>query len=65
MLGLVSVPTSNDGYPYVASKKSEAFHKITCKHVATIKEENLIYYQSLEEALATGRRWCKTCDPEE
>jgi micrococcal nuclease len=65
MLGLVSVPTSNDGYQYVASKKSEAFHKITCKHVATIKEENLIYFHSLEEAQASGRRGCKNCKPEE
>jgi len=65
MLGLVSVPTSNDGYQYVASKKSKVFHKMACEHVANIKEKNLIYYHRLEDAQASGRRECKTCDPEE
>jgi competence protein ComEC len=65
MLGLVSVPTSKDGYQYAASKKSKAFHKISCPHVGTIKEENLIYFQSLEEAQKSGRRGCKQCKPEE
>jgi hypothetical protein len=50
MLGLVTVPISKDGYQYTASKKSKVFHKITYKHVATIKEENLINFYSLEEA---------------
>lgn len=65
MLGLVSAPTSNDGYQYVASKKSKVFHKMTCEHIATIKEENLIYFHSLEEAQVSGRRGCKKCNPEE
>jgi hypothetical protein len=52
-------------YQYVTSKKSKVFHKITCEHVATIKEENLIYFQSLEEAQKSGRRGCKQCKPEE
>ena len=43
MLGLVSTPTSDDGYQYIASKKSKVFHNITCKHVGTIKEDNLIF----------------------
>jgi competence protein ComEC len=64
MLGLVSVPTSNDGYQYAASKKSKVFHKISCPHVGTIKEDNLILFNTLEEAQASGRRGCKTCDPE-
>jgi methylphosphotriester-DNA--protein-cysteine methyltransferase len=64
MLGLVSVPTTNNGHQYAASKKSKVFHKMTCEHVATIKEDNLIFFTTLEEALATGRRGCKTCDPE-
>ena len=54
-----------DSYLYVTSKKSETFHKITCEHVVTIKEENLIYFHSLEEALSSGRRGCKQCKPEE
>ena len=54
-----------DGYLYVASKKSKVFHKISCEHVATTKEDNLIYFQSLEEAEKSGRRGCKNCKPEE
>ena len=65
MLGLVSVPTTDNGSQYVASKNSKVFHKITCPHVATIKEENLLYFHSLEEALSSGRRGCKQCKPEE
>jgi len=64
MLGLVSVPISDDGYQYAASKKSEVFHKMTCKHVATIKEENLIHFHSLGEAQASGRKGCKNCKPD-
>jgi competence protein ComEC len=64
MFGLVSIPTTNNGHQYAASKKSKVFHKISCPHVATIKEDNLIFFTTLEEALATGRRGCKTCDPE-
>jgi methylphosphotriester-DNA--protein-cysteine methyltransferase len=65
MLGLVAVPISKDGYQYAASKKSKVFHKITCEHVATIKEENLIYFHSLEEAQKSGRRGCKQFKPKE
>ena len=65
MLGLVSVPTTDNGSQYVASKKSKVFHKITCPHVGTIKEENLLYFHSLEEALSSGRRGCKQCKPDE
>ena len=65
MLGLVSVPTSNDDYQYVASKKSKVFHKMTSEHADTIKEENLIYFHSLEEAQVSGRRGCKQCKLEE
>lgn len=54
-----------DIYQYATSKKSKVFHNITCEHVTTIKEENLIYFHSLEEAKASGRRGCKNCKPEE
>jgi methylphosphotriester-DNA--protein-cysteine methyltransferase len=53
-----------DGYLYVTSKKSKVFHKMTCEQVATIKEDNLIYFHSLEESQKSGRRGCKQCTPE-
>ena len=52
-----------DGYLYVASKKSKVFHKMTCEQVATIKEDNLIYFHSLEESQKSRRRGCMTCKP--
>ena len=64
MLGLVAVPITDDGYQYVALKKSKVFHNITREHVATIKEDNLIYFHSLEESQKSGRRGCKQCTPE-
>jgi len=65
MLGLVSATTADDGYQYVASKNLKVFHKMACEHVLTIKKENLSYFHSLEEALASGRRGCKQCKPDE
>ena len=41
---------------YAASKKSKVFHKSTCVHVGTIKEDNLIFFNTLEEALAREKR---------
>jgi hypothetical protein len=35
------------------------------EYVATIKEENLIHFHSLEEAQASWRKGCKNCKPEE
>jgi len=64
-LEIMSKPAIEDGYLYVASKKSEVFHNITCEHVASIKEENLLYFHSLEEAEKSERRGCKNCKPEE
>jgi methylphosphotriester-DNA--protein-cysteine methyltransferase len=64
-LEIMSKQTMEDSNLYVASKKSEAFHKIICKHVVTIKEENLIHFHSLEEAQASWRKGCKNCKPEE
>jgi len=38
---------------------------MTCPHVGTIKEDNLIFFNTLEEAKASGRRGCKKCKTEE
>jgi competence protein ComEC len=48
---------------YAASAKSEVFHHVTCPHVAAISESNLVFFSTREEAIASGRRPCKTCDP--
>lgn len=50
-------------YKYAASKDSEVFHYIDCSNVARIKPENLILFKTRKEAIASGRRLCKTCKP--
>ena len=50
-------------YKYAASKNSDVFHYISCSYVATIKPENLILFKTREEAIASGRRPCKKCNP--
>ena len=52
---------SESNAPYVASKNSNIFHKPSCPHAETIKPENMIQFNSLEEAKASGRRGCKKC----
>lgn len=53
----------NQEYKYAASKDSEVFHYIDCSNVARIKPENLILFKTRKEAIASGRRLCKTCKP--
>ena len=53
----------NKNWKYVASKKSNVFHLPNCKWAQKIKPENLIGFASREEAVASGRRPCKTCMP--
>jgi hypothetical protein len=50
-------------YEYVASKNSKVFHKRDCRAAARISPENLIGFNSREEAINSGRRPCKICKP--
>jgi hypothetical protein len=53
--------TVQDGY--VASKNGKVFHKPDCRAVKRIAVENLINYNSMNEAVKDGRRACKLCEP--
>lgn len=48
---------------YVASKNSDVFHHPWCRWAKKIYPSNLITFKSREEAVASGRRPCKTCNP--
>lgn len=48
---------------YVASKKSDVFHYPDCYWANKIAPYNLIKFKSREEAIASGRRPCKVCNP--
>ncbi len=50
-------------YKYGASENSKVFHRPDCHWVKQIKPENLVGYNSRDEALKAGRRPCKQCKP--
>jgi len=49
--------------PYVASVLREPFHKSTCRWAKKIHTENLVGYDSREDAVADKHRSCKVCKP--
>ena len=55
--------TETQEYKYAASKNSDVFHYLSCSYVATITSGNLILFKTREEAIASGRRPCKKCNP--
>jgi len=50
-------------HKYVASKSSVIFHKLGCRWAQNISKENLVTYNSKDEAIKAGKRSCKTCNP--
>jgi competence protein ComEC len=48
---------------YLASKKSEVFHNPDCEWAGKISGDNLIRFDSYEEAIASGRRPARCCNP--
>jgi hypothetical protein len=50
-------------YKYVSSKNSQVFHSPNCRSVKRIKAENLVGYNSRDEAIQAGKRPCKVCKP--
>jgi hypothetical protein len=58
----VQAGQQND-YEYVASKNSKVFHKKDCRAAARISPENLIGFKTRDEAIQSGRRPCKICNP--
>ncbi len=47
--------------PFVASEIRPHFHRPECKWVLEISTENLVRYSSHAEAVAAGKKPCKTC----
>lgn len=48
---------------FVASKNSKVFHKPGCPFAQKISSKNLVSYDSREQAVAAGKRPCKSCNP--
>ena len=48
---------------YVASSRSQVFHRADCKSAAKISATNLVRYATREEAIQAGKRPCPECNP--
>lgn len=55
--------TSNTSPMYVGSKNSDKFHKLSCSSAKRIKNANLRYFYSRQEAINAGYVPCKRCNP--
>ena len=49
---------------FVASKHGEKYHTGDCRHAASIREENLIAFDTAEAAVAAGYAPCDVCLPD-
>jgi methylphosphotriester-DNA--protein-cysteine methyltransferase len=48
---------------YVASKNSDVFHIASCHYVDRIYDSNKIWFNTISQAEASGRRGCYVCKP--
>lgn len=48
---------------YIASKTSKVFHRSDCPHAKRLDASKTIAFSNRQDAAATGRRPCKTCNP--
>lgn len=48
--------------PYVASKAGSRYHHITCPGAKQIKEDNKIYFRTVQAAMAAGYSKAANCD---
>jgi phosphatidylserine/phosphatidylglycerophosphate/cardiolipin synthase-like enzyme len=48
---------------YVASSRSQVFHRPSCKGAAKISEKNLVHYATRDEAIQAGKKPCPECNP--
>ncbi len=63
-LGIWVIPTPPEKY-YVASKHSQGlvFHRPECQWARKIKNDNLVRFDTKDEALDLGYSPCRTCKP--
>lgn len=50
-------------YNYVGSAESDKYHKPSCRWTDKINDENLVHFDTVEEAQAAGYTACGTCNP--
>ena len=50
-------------YLFTGSNSSDVFHKSHCHSVGKISSENIVRYKTRQEAVKSGKRPCKWCNP--
>ena len=48
---------------FVASARSQVFHRADCKSAAKISAKNLVHYATRDEAIQAGKKPCAECQP--
>lgn len=48
---------------FLASAKSDVFHRAGCKSAARIADKNMVRYATRDEAIKAGKRPCAECQP--
>jgi len=56
------ISSTEPGY-YIASSKSDVFHRPSCRYVSSIKSENKITFSTRQQAINAGYRACSVCKP--
>lgn len=57
-----NAPSANG--EYIASRTSKVFHWANCPHAKRMDKGKAIYFVNPDDAAKTGRRPCKTCQPQ-
>lgn len=55
--------TSNDGSSYIGNSNSYKFHRADCEAVSKMSEKNKVILKSRDEAINSGYKPCKICNP--
>lgn len=48
---------------FVAAKNGKVFHKASCPHARRMKDNTKVTFSKRDDAVASGRRPCLTCNP--
>jgi len=58
-----ALPLEPTGLSFVASISRPVFHRSECAWIKATGARHKIYFSTAEEAISTGRRPCKSCNP--
>ena len=57
----VAQGSENNLYAFCGNKNSKIYHKISCSSAKKTKEENKVYFKTLDDCQNAGYRPCKIC----